>query len=195
MDGTDTVSRPSCPTKHKLGEGIQGDASEDGGAYAPGQGKQLSDYEDLPSEYRIEELPNASYKVAIHIATGKTVGVFDSSIFPTTQAQVLNILASYGATLAALFVSGPAAALGVEVFKALLGEALSDVHRMLSEHTQGFNGDFAPFRPPLPTGADPFPLTDPGTAGNDTRWGTGGLIGALYADTLYGQGKRLANTC
>ena len=152
-------------------------------------GKKLSDYEARPDQYRIEELPNASYKVAINISSGKVVGVFGTALVPTTLTEVLNFLALYGPTIAAAVVAGPAAALGVAVVTNVIAKFMEELHVSLSEDVSGFNGDIDPVvQNPRSTSPSAFPISSGPTSGDDTRWGTGGLIGFLYADTLYGGG-------
>jgi len=152
-------------------------------------GKQLDDYEGDPQRYRIDELPSGSHKVVTDLQANKVVGVF--STIPTTLdgalVDLLNRFAAYLPAFIAAISGGLPAGFGVALVMDFFQDFLSDFHRKLTEGTSGFDGDIDPIETNTYDGTTYFPVTDPGTAGNDTRWGTGGLIDALYADTLYGQ--------
>ena len=151
-------------------------------------GKQLDDYEGDPQRYRIDELPDGAYSVVTDLQTNKVVGVFDSTPYPTSLADLLNRFAAYLPAVIAAMSGGVPAGFGVVVVMDFFQDFLADFHRKLTEGTPGFDGDIDPLIDNTHSGTTYYPLSNPGTAGNDTRWGTGGLIGALYADTLYGQG-------
>lgn len=156
-------------------------------------GKQLDDYEDNAQRYRIDELPDGAYKVVTDLQTNKVVGVFDSTPYPASLFDLLNRLAAYLPAAIAAVSGGLPAGFGVAVVMDFFQDFLADFHRQLTEDTRPegtreFDGDINPMIRNTYDGTTYYPLTDPGTAGNDTRWGTGGLISGLYADTLYGQG-------
>ncbi|MDP2015592.1 calcium-binding protein [Hydrogenophaga sp.] len=150
-------------------------------------GKQLDDYSVNPQRYRIDPLPDGSHKIVTDLQTNKVVGVFSNDIIPSTWAELLNRLAENLPEILALMVGLPAG-FGVATVVEIFQNFLSDFHRKLTEGTPGFDGDIDPLIDNTYDGTTYYPLTDPGTAGNDTRWGTGGLGDARYADTLYGQG-------
>jgi len=147
-------------------------------------GKQLGDYSDA-QRYRIDELPDGSHKVVTDLQLHKVVGVFSSAI-PTTTAELLNRLAANLPAILAVVNGGLPAGFGVATVLDFFQGFLSDFHKKLTEGTPGFNGDIDPLIHNTFSGSAYFAVTDSATAGNDTRWGTGGPIGALYADTLYG---------
>lgn len=151
-------------------------------------GKRLSDYEEKPLEYEIHTLPDSSYKVAIKKSNNTVVGVFENSLIPNSLGEILNTLASNALSMGALLVGGLPLGLTTAVITTFVNEVLlDDLHRMLSESEAGFNGDVNPLiKNAYPIGTGGSQVTNSATTGNDTRWGTGGLLSVLYADTLYG---------
>lgn len=159
-------------------------------------GKRTLDYLRRPDEYTMRRVPDTHYYVAINKATGKTVGIFDWSVVPTSIGDVLNLFATNIFTLAALVAGGPTAAMGVMAAKQLMNDLLAEVHRRLTEDAPGsFNGDFSPLKTSGVSGnLVDFRHADAPTSNRDTRWGTGGAVGTffysqLYADTLRGGGN------
>ena len=152
-------------------------------------GKRLSDYQGNAERYAIATTSDGKYAVVTDRPTNKVVGVFNDEFVPTTFTEFLNRVALAAPAILAGLVGGAPVGFAVSALTEFLSTFLSDFHKQLSEtpSVPGFNGDIAPLvsNPPF-TGTTLFPITDSGTAGNDTRWGTGGLIPVLYGDTLRG---------
>jgi Ca2+-binding RTX toxin-like protein len=153
-------------------------------------GKQLAAYEDDPERYRIDELPDGSHKVVTDLQMNKVVGVFGSSIIPTTPAEVLNRFAANLPAILAAIAGGVPVGFGVALLLDFFQGFLESFQRMLTEGTPGFDGDIDPLVTNTYSGTTYFHLTDGATTNDDTRWGEGGLpsafYGGFYADRLYG---------
>ncbi len=148
-------------------------------------GKRIADYEAHPNLYTIHELPDALYKVAISKASNKVVGVFNNQFFPTTWDEALNRLSTNWAIIVAA-VASPVAGLGAAAVQSFMNVLLRDLHLNFTQGMPGFNGDVT--QNPLPNldgTPAPFPLVNDPATTNDTRWGRGGFVAPLWADTLY----------
>jgi Ca2+-binding RTX toxin-like protein len=146
-------------------------------------GKRLQDFEGRP-EYMVVALPDSTYKVVLHGADQKVVGIFNNQLIPTSFSEFANRLSENFQAIVARVIGGPVAGFTASVVTDFLSTWLGDFHRSLSEHMPGFNGDVGG-RANVYSGQPGFLLADSPSDTNDTRWGTGGLLGGLYADTLY----------
>jgi Ca2+-binding RTX toxin-like protein len=154
-------------------------------------GKQLNDYTGDPQHYGVRALPDSTYKVVTNLSTNKVVGVFNNELIPSTVSAVLNQLALSFPTIVATLAGGPAAGFTVSVMSDFFRLFMTDFHKSLSESTTpDFNGDINPLKTNVFLGSTLYSITDTGTVGNDTRWGTGGSLSLLhsntYSDTLRG---------
>lgn len=145
-------------------------------------GKRLSDYEGMPERYRIDDLPDADYKVVTDLVLNKVVAVLDDSFLPQSLDEVFNALADAAPELIASVF--PTASIFV-AFKAFMVAWADGLRRNLAEGMPGYNGDVNPLLVNQHTGG-PVLVTPSATDQGDTLWGEGGLLPVINDDTLYG---------
>ncbi len=135
---------------------------------APLLGLQLEDFENLPNQYRIVELPDSAYKVVFDNTTHKVVAVSRFESFPTTIAGLAATLSQYWPQ-----ISGGWPAL---VTTTVVMDTLRSVLAELRLSNMDTHNSVSPAYPVLPNA----------TTGSETLWGQGGFISLLHADTIYG---------
>ena len=134
-------------------------------------GKQLSDYQGVPG-YTIVELPDAAFKVAIDTTLNKVVAVFRYESFPATAAGWLAFLAE---KLPQILLSiDPQIPITYDQVSGIADAVIADIRR---SHID--TGHF---------GVADAPLRTVATDGDDTLWGTGGILGFLHDDSINGGG-------
>lgn len=142
-------------------------------------GKRLSDYEDMPERYQLQQLPGVDYTVVSDLVLKKVVAVFDTSFLPESLDEIFNMLAGMAPEfLAILFPSTG----GLVAFKQFMINFMGDFRRQLTEGMPDYDGDVDPLLENPHGVGIPEQITTTSTALDDTLWGSNN------ADVIHGLG-------
>lgn len=146
-------------------------------------GKELSDFEGKAG-YKIVELPDAKFKVAIDLNTNMVAGIFRYEFIPDNLAAVLSGVAGYWPAITAFFegmVGGLPAAITAQFIAELIDEFGP---KYKQDYLMQAGSEYSLM--PTKWANVAYPLADTPTNQQETLWGEGGIIAPLHADEING---------
>ncbi|RYY80513.1 MAG: matrixin family metalloprotease [Moraxellaceae bacterium] len=146
-------------------------------------GKELSDFEGKAG-YKIVELPDAKFKVAIDLNTNMVAGIFRYEFIPDNLAAVLSGVAGYWPAITAFFegmVGGLPAAITAQFVAELIDEFGP---KYKQDYLMQASSEYSLM--PTKWTDVAYPLADAPTNQQETLWGMGGIIASIHDDTING---------